>query len=77
MGPYAIKNPGKVESLFLLAPIFPPLGPSNPPALPAPGFPTHVLTLTGFEQAWTNEVHCTDQREPGMVDVVWGALSGR
>jgi pimeloyl-ACP methyl ester carboxylesterase len=74
MGPYAIKNPGKVESLFLLAPIFPPLGPSNPPALPAPGFPTHVLTLTGFEQAWTNEVHCTDQREPGMVDVVWGAL---
>ncbi|MEU5431802.1 alpha/beta fold hydrolase [Streptomyces sp. NPDC020719] len=74
MGPYAIKNPGKVESLFLLAPIFPPLGPSNPPTLPAPGFPTHVLTRTGFEQAWTNEVHCTNQREPGIVDVVWGAL---
>ncbi|MEV8530186.1 alpha/beta fold hydrolase [Streptomyces sp. NPDC052000] len=74
MGPYAIKNPGKVESLFLLAPIFPPLGPSNPPTLPAPGFPSHVLTRTGFEQAWTNEVHCTNQREPGIVDVVWGAL---
>lgn len=74
MGPYAIKNPGKVESLFLLAPIFPPLGPSNPPTLPVPGFPTHVLTLTSFEQAWTNEVHCTNQREPGMVDVVWDAL---
>ncbi|MET8627129.1 alpha/beta fold hydrolase [Kitasatospora sp. NPDC004669] len=74
MGPYAIKNPGKVESLFLLAPIFPPLGPPNPPALPAPGFPTHVLTLKGFDQAWTNEVHCADQREPGMVDVVWSAL---
>ncbi|MFE4874112.1 alpha/beta fold hydrolase [Streptomyces sp. NPDC056682] len=74
MGPYAIKNPGKVESLFLLAPIFPPLGPSNPPTLPAPGFPSHVLTRTGFEQAWTNEVHCTNQGEPGIVDVVWGAL---
>ncbi|MEU9046190.1 MULTISPECIES: alpha/beta fold hydrolase [unclassified Kitasatospora] len=74
MGPYAIKNPGKVESLFLLAPIFPPLGPPNPPTLPAPGFPTHVLTRKGFEQAWTNEVHCTDQRESDMVDVVWSAL---
>lgn len=74
MGPYAVGNPGKVESLFLLAPIFPPLGPSNPPTLPAPGFPTHVLTPTGFERAWTNEVHCVDQREPDMVGVVWGAL---
>lgn len=30
MGPYAVKNPGKVESLFLLAPIFPPKGTSTP-----------------------------------------------
>ncbi|MGW1196557.1 alpha/beta fold hydrolase [Streptomyces sp. NPDC002536] len=74
MGPYAVKNPGKVESLFLLAPIFPPLGPPDPPTLPVPGFPTHVLTLKGLDQAWTNEVHCADQREPGMVDVVWSAL---
>ncbi|ELP67056.1 alpha/beta fold hydrolase [Streptomyces turgidiscabies] len=73
MGPYAIKNPLKVESLFLLAPIFPPLGPSNPPTLPAPGFPTHVLTR-GFEASWGAQVHCANQREPGMFEVVWSAL---
>jgi pimeloyl-ACP methyl ester carboxylesterase len=74
MGPYAIKNSGKVDSLFLLAPIFPPGGPSNPPTLPAAGFPTHVLTRSGFESAWTKEVKCANQRENGMVDVVWSAL---
>lgn len=31
MGPYAVKNPGKVSSLFLLAPIFPPEGTSKAP----------------------------------------------
>ncbi|MCU7826870.1 alpha/beta hydrolase [Kitasatospora sp. DSM 101779] len=74
MGPYAVKNPGKVDSLFLLAPIFPPAGPSNPPALPAPGFPTHVLTRTPLDTAWTKELKCAGQREPGMLDVVWDAL---
>ncbi|MEV5379364.1 hypothetical protein AB0L26_25835 [Streptomyces nondiastaticus] len=63
-----------MESLFLLAPIFPPQGPSNPPTLPAPGFPTHVLTRTSLDQAWAKELKCTDQREPGMLDVVWSAL---
>lgn len=72
MGPYAIKNPGKVESLFLLGPIFPPLGPSNPPTLPVPGFPTHVLTYKSIEQALA--MKCANQHEPGMVDVVWSAL---
>lgn len=75
MGPYAIKNPKKVESLFLLAPIFPPLGPPNPPVLPAPGFPTHVLTRKGFDESWAAQVHCgVKQREPGIFEVVWGAL---
>lgn len=78
MGPYAIKNPGKVESLFLLAPIFPPQGPTNPPTLPKPGFPTHVLTKTGaktgLDDAWGKELKCPDQREPDMLDVVWSAL---
>ncbi|WP_330290711.1 alpha/beta fold hydrolase [Streptomyces sp. NBC_00576] len=74
MGPYAIKNPGKVESLFLLAPIFPPLGPSNPPTLPAPGFPTHVLTRKSLDESWKAQVHCTNQREADILDVVWSAL---
>ncbi|MEV6122582.1 alpha/beta fold hydrolase [Streptomyces sp. NPDC052077] len=72
MGPYAIRNPGKVESLFLLGPIFPPKGPSNPPVLPVPGFPTHVLTHASIDQALA--MKCPNQHEPGMVDVVWKAL---
>ncbi|MEU4169211.1 alpha/beta fold hydrolase [Streptomyces sp. NPDC026665] len=74
MGPYAIKNPGKVESLFLLAPIFPPLGLANAPTLPVSGFPTHVLTRVGLDNAWGKELKCTGQRETGMLDVVWSAL---
>ncbi|MEW2120475.1 alpha/beta fold hydrolase [Streptomyces sp. NPDC005474] len=73
MGPYAIQHPGKVESLFLLAPIFPPLGPMNPPVLPTPGFPTHVLTRA-FEASWGAQVHCSNQREPGIFEIVWSAL---
>ncbi|MFF8401642.1 alpha/beta hydrolase [Streptomyces sp. NPDC015684] len=74
MGPYAVSNPNKVESLFLLAPIFPPLGPSTPPTLPVSGFPTHVLTRKGLDDAWAKEAKCPNQREDDMIDVVWDAL---
>ncbi|MFD7321671.1 alpha/beta fold hydrolase [Streptomyces sp. NPDC059875] len=75
MGPYAIDNPGKVSSLFLVAPMFPPLGRMDPPStLPAAGFPTHVFTRDGFQKSWDPQIHCSNQREPGMVDVVWKAL---
>ncbi|WCH96730.1 alpha/beta fold hydrolase [Streptomyces moderatus] len=75
MGPYAIAHPDKVESLFLVAPMFPPLGRKGPPAaLPVPGFPTNVFTKQGFDDSWESQVHCDDQREPGIVDVVWQAL---
>ncbi|MFI1715788.1 alpha/beta hydrolase [Streptomyces litmocidini] len=77
MGPYAVQNPGKVESLFLLAPIFPAKGTSDPPAsLPVPGFPTNLSTKGGLSSpgGWGGELHCEGQREDGIVDVVWDAL---
>ncbi|MFD0145594.1 MULTISPECIES: alpha/beta fold hydrolase [unclassified Streptomyces] len=75
MGPYAVKNPGKVESLFLLAPIFPPDGTSTPPpVLPQPGFPTFLSTRWGTESGWNTELKCPDQREPGMVEKAWAAI---
>ncbi|MFB7611335.1 alpha/beta fold hydrolase [Streptomyces gardneri] len=75
MGPYAVKNPDKVESLFLLAPIFPPLGTSDAPAtLPRPGFPTSIGGKAGFDQGWKNEAPCEGQRAPGIVDVAWDAI---
>ncbi|MCX4984149.1 alpha/beta fold hydrolase [Streptomyces sp. NBC_00572] len=75
MGPYAVKNPAKVESLFLLAPIFPPKGTSSPPAtLPRPGFPTFLGTKSGFDSGWKGEVHCDGQREDAVVEAAWDAI---
>ena len=75
MGPYAVNNPGKVESLFLLAPIFPPKATPNPPSsLPRPGFPTFLGTRWGLEDGWNRELRCLNQRESGMVEVVWDAI---
>ncbi|WP_406063209.1 alpha/beta hydrolase [Streptomyces sp. NBC_01077] len=75
MGPYAVKNPTKVESLFLLAPIFPPLGTSNlPTTLPVPGFPTFIGGKGGFDSSWAAEAPCEGQRAPGIVDVAWDAI---
>ncbi|MFE3037887.1 alpha/beta fold hydrolase [Streptomyces canus] len=75
MGPYAVKNPDKVSSLFLLAPIFPPKGTSNvPDPLPQPGFPMSVSTKDGTWNGWGNEVHCEGQREAAMRDKVWDAI---
>ncbi|MFD9084681.1 alpha/beta fold hydrolase [Streptomyces erythrochromogenes] len=87
-GPYAIQHPGKVRSLFLLAPIFPPQGRASSPGsdfgapVPLPvstptgafGFPMTVATKNGLDVAWKKDLGCPDQREPGMVDEVWKAM---
>ncbi|MFI1282335.1 alpha/beta hydrolase [Streptomyces sp. NPDC020858] len=85
-GPYAIQNPGKVESLLLLAPIYPPAGrPGVPPnGFGAPvasfpvssppslfGFPMNLSSRTGLESAWDKEVRSPKQRAAGMVEAVW------
>ncbi|MFG2333266.1 alpha/beta fold hydrolase [Streptomyces sp. NPDC048604] len=75
MGPYAVDNPGRVSSLFLLAPMFPPKGTSNPPGmLPQPGYPTIVGTKDGFKSGWGGEVHCPGQREDDVVEEAWKAI---
>jgi pimeloyl-ACP methyl ester carboxylesterase len=88
LGPYAIQKYGKVRSLFLVAPIFPPNGRQSAPgtdfgapvSLPvstpagAFGFPMTVGTKAGLDNAWKRDLGCPDQREAGMVDVVWKAM---
>ncbi|GAA3080403.1 hypothetical protein GCM10017562_56870 [Streptomyces roseofulvus] len=75
MGPYAIDHPDRVASLFLLAPIFPADGSSTPPSpLPQPGFPMFIGGKTGFVRALDSEVHCVDQREPGVADAAWATI---
>ncbi|MEU8526150.1 MULTISPECIES: alpha/beta fold hydrolase [Streptomyces] len=75
MGPYAVNNPTRVESLFLLAPVFPPDGTSTPPStLPQPGFPMFLGTRWGLEQGWNRELGCDGQRELGIVEKAWAAV---
>ncbi|WP_369228770.1 alpha/beta fold hydrolase [Streptomyces sp. R21] len=75
MGPYAVQHPENVESMFLLAPIFPPKATSTPPSPPPlPGFPMSLGARPGLEKDWNTELRSLDQREPGMVEVVWAAF---
>ncbi|MBW8801046.1 MAG: alpha/beta fold hydrolase [Streptomyces sp.] len=73
MGPYAVKHPENVESMFLLAPIFPPKATSSPPSPPPSPVPMSLGARPGLENAWNLELRSPDQREPGMVDAVWAA----
>ncbi|MFF9018517.1 alpha/beta fold hydrolase [Streptomyces sp. NPDC014870] len=74
MGPYAVMNPAKVESLFLLAPIFPPDATSTPPTTVPQPFPMFLNTRWGVESGWNKELRTAEQRAPGMVEKVWAAI---
>jgi pimeloyl-ACP methyl ester carboxylesterase len=81
IGPYTLQHPEKVETVLLLAPVFPPNGRANAPvSLPVSdppalyGFPMNITTKDAFESPWDTEQHCPRQREDNMVDVVWKAI---
>ena len=81
-GPYAVRHPEKVASLFFLAPIFntafqPILEPSG---LPRAGNPMTLRTRAdlfagdGKVTGWDVEINCEGQREAGIQDAVWAAV---
>ncbi|MEU4729934.1 alpha/beta fold hydrolase [Streptomyces sp. NPDC023588] len=87
-GPYAIQHPENVESLFLLAPVFPPDAPGSlpgtdwdpPQSLPVStpplwSFPMNLTGKEGFGLDWDKQLLCGEerQREEGMVERVWAA----
>jgi pimeloyl-ACP methyl ester carboxylesterase len=88
IGPYAVQNPGKVASILFYAPVFPPDGRASKPGtrfdapvrLPVStpagvfGFPMNIGTKNAFKSSWDKEQHCPQQRDDGMVDVVWNAI---
>lgn len=76
VGPYSVQHQDKVETIFFSAPIYPPNGLTNAPAtLPVPGVPMTVQTKKDFKTYWDNEIiNCPNQREDGMVDIVWSSL---
>ena len=74
-GPYAIKNPQKVDRFVLYAPSYIPGSPTKPPAtLPQAGFPMNLRTRPLLEDEWDTMVACENQFEPGIRDVVWNRI---
>lgn len=78
IGPYAVRHPDKVASLFFFAPIFntafrgpPPISDPTPMTL---GRRADVFAGDGRVLGWDVEVRCEDQRAAGIEDVVWAAI---
>ncbi len=65
-GGYASQHPEKVERLFLYAPVYNRGDPTDPPALPQPGFPLAISTVSGFFARWDTQATCPDQFDPGV-----------
>ncbi|MFF5308727.1 alpha/beta hydrolase [Streptomyces massasporeus] len=88
MGPYTLQHPGNVESLLLLAPVFPPKGRWSDKTHDPFGRPAEAQTLpmstpavtwgfpmfVGTRTGFTTGLDGNpDLREPGVVDLAWEA----
>ena len=84
IGPYAVRHPDKVASLFFFAPIFntafrgtPPIADPTPMTL---GTRASLFAGDGRTTGWDVEVNaalasaCEDPRASGIQDVVWAAI---
>jgi pimeloyl-ACP methyl ester carboxylesterase len=70
-GGYAARHPEKVEKLFLYAPDYDRLEPSEPPeVLPQSGVPMTVRTVASFFQGWDSQVRCENQFAPPIRDTL-------
>jgi len=71
MGGYAARHPEKVAKLFLHAPLYNRLLPSDPPnVLPQAGVPLLVQTMAASENTWDSQVQCEDQFTPAIRDAI-------
>lgn len=74
-GGYAARHPEKVERLFLYAPAYQRLSPSDPPAaLPLPGVPMTVLGNAAFHDNWNTQVKCENQFTPQIRAVITSSV---
>jgi pimeloyl-ACP methyl ester carboxylesterase len=74
-GGYAALYPDKVERLFLLAPGYIRLSPSNPPGvMPQPGVPSNVLGSAAFHDDWDTQVKCENQFTPKIRGAVTSTM---
>ncbi len=71
MGGYAARHPEKVDKLFLYAPAYNRLEPSDPPAvLPQRGVPLGIQTVQAVFDAWDRGAMCENEFEPAIREVL-------
>jgi pimeloyl-ACP methyl ester carboxylesterase len=75
IGGYAVKNPGKVDRLVMLAPAYGRSSSATPPAsLPASGVPFNVQTFEEFLANWQRQAPCAGQYDPAVAPVIWSEM---
>jgi pimeloyl-ACP methyl ester carboxylesterase len=72
IGPYAVRHPDKVASLFFFAPLFNAAFRGPPPI--ADPTPMTLSRRAEVMAGWDSEVKCEGQRAAGIEDVVWAAI---
>jgi pimeloyl-ACP methyl ester carboxylesterase len=80
VGDYALHYPDKVKNIIFQSPggqgnVQPTCcNPPNP--LPQPGFPIGALQTRDvlFNNRWGSQVKCAGQRDPAILDPIWGAV---
>ncbi len=66
-GGYASQHPGRVERLFLYAPVYLRNEQADPPAvLPAAGNPLAIRTVSAFFNGWDRQATCPNEFDPGI-----------
>ena len=72
---YASRHPDQVHKLVLLAPVYAPGAPANPPAeVPAPGAAMNTQSQDEFIANWDRQVGCDGQFDPAVADSVWSSM---
>lgn len=74
-GGYASQHPERIDKLVLLAPVYAPGAPSNPPAqVPAEGVAFNTQSRTDFLTNWDRQVGCAGQYDPSVAESVWASM---
>jgi pimeloyl-ACP methyl ester carboxylesterase len=74
-GGFAAHNPDRVRKLVLLAPVYRPEAPTNPPdQVPADGAAMDTQSHDEFIVDWDRQVGCAGQYDPAVAESIWSSM---
>jgi pimeloyl-ACP methyl ester carboxylesterase len=74
-GGYAARHVDQIRKLVLLAPVYSPNNPPNPPLqLPAEGVAMNTQSHDEFIANWDRQVGCGGQYDPAVAALVWSSM---